>query len=58
MIFLSPPPLDIYAQSAATIFSKDQCALSGKVGGCRDDIAILLQLAVYWTAVFVGSIKE
>jgi len=24
-------------------------ALSGKVGGMRDDLAILLQLAAYWT---------
>lgn len=38
-------------KSASTVFSKDQCALSGKVGGMRDDMAIALQLAVYWTNV-------
>ena len=36
-------------KSAATVFNKDQCALSGKVGGMCDDLAILLQLAIYWT---------
>lgn len=44
--------LQIYSyqfKSAATVFNKDQCALSGKVGGMRDDLAISLQLAVYWT---------
>ena len=30
-------------------FQKDRMALSGKVGGMRDDIAITLQLALYWT---------
>jgi hypothetical protein len=31
-----------------------QVALSGKVGGMRDDLAILVQLAAYWTGqVFV-----
>lgn len=43
--------LEIYSyqfKGAVTVFQKDQCALSGKVGGMRDDLAILLQLAVYW----------
>ena len=46
--------LEIYSyqfKSASTVFSKDQCALSGKVGGMRDDMAIALQLAIYWTSV-------
>jgi hypothetical protein len=46
--------MEIYSyqfKSASTVFSKDQCALSGKVGGMRDDMAIALQLAVYWTNV-------
>jgi hypothetical protein len=31
-------------------------ALSGKVGGMRDDLAILVQLAAYWTAqLFAGA---
>jgi hypothetical protein len=34
---------------ASSIFSRDQCALSGKVWGMRDDLAIVLQLALYWT---------
>lgn len=41
-------------KTAATVFNKGQVALSGKVGGMRDDLAILLQLAAYWTGqVFV-----
>lgn len=41
-------------KSATTVFNKEQVALSGKVGGMRDDLAILLQLAAYWTGqVFV-----
>jgi hypothetical protein len=53
--------LEIYSyqfKSAATIFTKDQCALSGKVGGMRDDMAIALQLAVYWTSIATGSMVE
>ena len=38
-------------KSATTVFSRDQCALSGKVGGMRDDLAIALQLAIYWTSI-------
>lgn len=44
--------MEIYSyqfKGATTVFQKDQCALSGKVGGMRDDLAILLQLAIYWT---------
>jgi hypothetical protein len=42
-------------KSAASIFSKDQCALSCKVGGMRDDLAIVLQLALYWTNVLTET---
>lgn len=43
-------------KSATTVFNKEQVALSGKVGGMRDDLAILLQLAAYWTGqVFVSE---
>ena len=34
----------------STTFGKQQCCLSGKVGGMRDDLVICLQLAVYWTS--------
>jgi hypothetical protein len=30
-------------------FQKDQVAISGKVGGMKDDICICLQLACYFT---------
>lgn len=36
-------------KTATTVFNKGQVALSGKVGGMRDDLAMLLQLAAYWT---------
>ena len=41
-------------KTASTVFNKEQVALSGKVGGMRDDLAVLLQLAAYWTGqIFV-----
>ena len=45
-------------KSATTIFNKEQCALSGKVGGMRDDIAIVLQLGVYWTSYCIDTSYE
>lgn len=45
--------LGIYSyqfKTASTVFSKDQMALSGKVGGMKDDIAICLQMAIYHTS--------
>jgi hypothetical protein len=36
-------------KAASTVFNKGQVALSGKVGGMRDDLAILVQLAAFWT---------
>ena len=44
--------LEIYSyqfKQPATVFNKGQVALSGKVGGMKDDLAVLLQLAAYWT---------
>lgn len=38
-------------KQAASSFQQDRCALSGKVAGARDDIAISLQLGIYWTSV-------
>lgn len=34
---------------AVNTFQKDRIALSGKVGGCKDDICICFQLACYYT---------
>jgi hypothetical protein len=42
-------------KGASSIFSRDQCALSGKVGGMRDDLAIVFQLALYWTNVLTEA---
>jgi len=44
--------LQIYSyqfKGAGTVFTKDQMALTGKVGGMKDDLAICLQLALYHT---------
>lgn len=44
--------LGIYSyqfKDAASIFGKQRCSLSGKVGGMRDDICICLQLACYYS---------
>ncbi len=38
-------------KEAANTFQKSRTALSGKVGGCKDDIVITLQLGCYWTSV-------
>lgn len=53
--------LEIYSyqfKQAATVFAKGQVALSGKVGGMRDDLAILLQLAAYWTGKLFSAQTE
>ena len=44
--------MEVYSyqyKSAMTTFQKDQVAISGKVGGMKDDICICLQLACYFT---------
>jgi hypothetical protein len=42
-------------KSASTVFNKSQMALTGKVGGMRDDLAMCLQLAVYHTKQAVSG---
>lgn len=36
-------------KSADTVFQQDRCALSGKVGGMKDDTVMALMLGVYFT---------
>ena len=46
--------MEIYSyqfKTAQTTFQKDQVAISGKVGGMKDDICICLQLACYFTQI-------
>lgn len=50
--------LEIYSYQyklPPTTFGKTQIALSGKVGGMKDDLCICLQLGVYWTSVLVAN---
>jgi len=45
--------LEVYSyqfKSAASVFNKDQMALSGKIGGMKDDVCIALQLACYYSS--------
>lgn len=44
--------LEVYSfqyKSAANVFGKQRAALSGKVGGMKDDIVIAIQLGVYFS---------
>jgi len=44
--------LEIYSfqfKQPTDVFQKGKYALSGKVGGFKDDIVICLQLGIYWT---------
>ena len=44
--------LEIYSlqfKTGETVFTKTRIALSGKVGGFKDDLVICLQLGLYWT---------
>ena len=46
--------MEVYSSQykmAATSFQKDAVAVSGKVGGMKDDICICLQLACYFTQI-------
>lgn len=45
-------------KEAPNLFSAARCALTGKVGGCKDDLCICLQLAAYWTGVSVTGQKR
>jgi hypothetical protein len=50
--------LEIYSyqfKQAVNTFGKDLIALSGKVGGMKDDLCICLQLGVYWTSAEIVS---
>ncbi len=53
--------LEVYSfqyKQALNTFQKDRTALSGKVGGMKDDIAISLQLGVYWTSVGITELSK
>ena len=41
-----------------SVFQKGRYALSGKVGGMKDDVVICVQLAVYWTETGRLSSKQ
>jgi len=46
--------MEIYSyqyKQAQTTFQKDVIAISGKVGGMKDDVCICLQLACYYTQI-------
>ena len=43
---------------AQNTFQKDRIALSGKVGGCKDDICICFQLACYFTQILEQRIVD
>lgn len=48
--------LEVYSyqyKQPPTTFGKLQIALSGKVGGMKDDLCICLQLGVYWTSAIM-----
>ena len=48
--------LEVYSyqfKAGQDTFQQDRIAISGKVGGMRDDLAICLQLACYWTQLHV-----
>jgi hypothetical protein len=38
-----------------TTFQTDRCAISGKIGGMKDDICIALQLGLYFTDVDISQ---
>lgn len=53
--------LEIYSyqfKGASTVFSKEQMALSGKVGGMKDDVCICLQMAIYHTSQLTNQSTE
>jgi len=50
--------LEIYSyqyKQAGSTFGKNQVALSGKVGGMKDDLCICLQLGAYWTSAEIAQ---
>lgn len=53
--------LEIYSyqfKTATTVFGKDQMALSGKVGGMKDDVCICLQMCIYHSARLFSAATE
>lgn len=53
--------MEIYSyqyKTASTVFGKEQMALSGKVGGMKDDVCICLQLGIYHSSVLCNNSKE
>lgn len=42
-------------KEAPNLFAATRCALTGKVGGCKDDLCICLQLAAYWTGLAMSG---
>lgn len=51
--------MEIYSyqyKQAVNTFGTDRIALSGKVGGMKDDLCICLQLGVYWTSVELARV--
>jgi hypothetical protein len=52
--------LEIYSyqfKAALNTFAQDRIALSGKVGGMKDDLCICLQLGAYWTNVEIATAR-
>jgi hypothetical protein len=45
-------------KAALNTFGKDRVALSGKVGGMKDDVCICLQLAAYYTQLETQRAKD
>jgi hypothetical protein len=45
-------------KAAPDTFGKDRIALSGKVGGMKDDVCICLQLAAYFTQLEMQRASE
>lgn len=45
-------------KGASTVFSRDQMALSGKVGGMKDDVCICLQMVIYHSAALTEKGSE
>lgn len=46
--------LNVYSYQfkiGVTTFQTDRCAISGKIGGMKDDICIALQLGLYFTDI-------
>jgi hypothetical protein len=46
--------LNVYSYQyklGVTTFQTDRCAISGKIGGMKDDICIALQLGIYFTDI-------